>query len=99
MESKLARLKNAWDEFAMGLANNAVLKGAVDVLTNILQLINKISAAFGDGIGSILKWGTLIGSLGGIRGLFKEKGFIDTALKTILKGTIFGKRLGSTVDN
>jgi len=36
MQSKLARLKNAWDEFAMGLANNAVLKGAVDALTTLL---------------------------------------------------------------
>jgi len=36
MQSKLARLKNAWDEFAMGLANNAVLKGAVDALTKLL---------------------------------------------------------------
>jgi hypothetical protein len=36
MQSKLARLKNAWDEFAMGLANNAVLKGVVDALTTLL---------------------------------------------------------------
>jgi hypothetical protein len=33
MQSKLAQLKNAWDEFAMGLANSTVLKNAVDIIT------------------------------------------------------------------
>lgn len=93
MESKLARLKNAWDEFAMGLANNAVLKGAVDVLTNILQLINKITNAFGDGLGSIMKWGALIGSLVGVRGIFKNGGFIDKAAGSFLNNTTLGNIL------
>ena len=93
MESKLARLKNAWDEFAMGLANNAVLKGAVDVLTNILQLINKITNAFGDGVGSIMKWGALIGSLVGVRGIFKNGGFIDKAAGSFLNNTTLGNIL------
>ena len=93
MESKLARLKNAWDEFAMGLANNAVLKGAVDVLTNILQLVNKITNAFGDGVGSIMKWGALIGSLAGVRGIFKNGGFIDKAAGSFLNNTTLGNIL------
>lgn len=93
MESKLARLKNAWDEFAMGLANNAVLKGAVDVLTNILQLVNKITNAFGDGLGSIMKWGVLIGSLAGVRGIFKNGGFIDKAAGSFLNNTTLGNIL------
>lgn len=93
MESKLARLKNAWDEFAMGLANNAVLKGAVDVLTNILQLINKITNAFGDGVGSIMKWGALIGSLVGVRGIFKNGGFIDKAAGSFVNNTTLGNIL------
>ena len=93
MESKLARLKNAWDEFAMGLANNAVLKGAVDILTNILQLVNKITNAFGDGVGSIMKWGALIGSLAGVRGIFKNGGFIDKAAGSFLNNTALGNIL------
>ena len=42
LETKLSKLKNAWDEFVMGLSNNEVIKTAVDVLTGLLQTINKI---------------------------------------------------------
>lgn len=91
MQSKLARLKNAWDEFAMGLANNAVLKGAVDALTGLLQLINKITGAFGDGLGSAMKWITLISGLVGLRRAFRGGGFVDKVAGTILEGTQLGK--------
>ena len=40
MESKLTKLKNAWDEFVMGLANNEVIKLGIDVLTGFLNVIN-----------------------------------------------------------
>ena len=53
LESKLNKLKNAWDEFSMGIANSSLIKGAVDLLTNLLTVINKITSALGDGfIGS-----------------------------------------------
>ena len=45
LETKLAKLKNAWNEFTMGLANNEVIKGAVDLLTLLLNTINKITGA------------------------------------------------------
>lgn len=93
MQSKLARLKNAWDEFAMGLANNAVLKGVVDALTTLLQIINKVTSAFGNGVGSVLKWTAAISALSGVRKLFVGGGFVDKALGTVLNGTIFGKGL------
>ena len=93
MQSKLARLKNAWDEFAMGLANNTILKGAVDVLTTLLQVINKVTSAFGNGVGSVLKWTAAISALSGVRKLFMGGGFVDKALGTVLNGTIFGKGL------
>ena len=93
MQSKLARLKNAWDEFAMGLANNAVLKGVVDALTTLLQIINKLTSAFGNGVSSVLKWTAAISALSGVRKLFVGGGFVDKALGTVLNGTIFGKGL------
>lgn len=93
MQSKLARLKNAWDEFAMGLANNAVLKRGVDALTTLLQIINKLTSAFGNGVGSVLKWTAAIIALSGVRKLFVGGGFVDKALGTVLNGTIFGKGL------
>lgn len=39
----------------MGLANSTVVKGVVDVLTFLLNLVNKITDAFGSGTSSILK--------------------------------------------
>ena len=45
MSSKLNRLKNAWDQFAMGLMNNQILKGGVDILTDIFTIVNKIISA------------------------------------------------------
>lgn len=42
LETKLARLKNAWNEFVLGLANSDVIKGAVDLLTGLITAINKL---------------------------------------------------------
>ena len=53
LESKLNKLKNAWDTFTQSLANNELIKFGVDLLTNILTAINGISEAF-SGLGSIM---------------------------------------------
>lgn len=42
MEAKLNKLKNAWDQFLMAIANNTILKGAVDLGTKIIGTINDI---------------------------------------------------------
>ena len=53
LESKINKLKNAWDEFSMGIANSSLIKGAVDLLTTLLTVVNKVTSALGDGfIGS-----------------------------------------------
>ena len=41
MEAKLNKLKNAWDQFTMGLMNNQILKFGVDALTEGFTIINK----------------------------------------------------------
>lgn len=51
LASKLERLKNAWDSFTMDLADNKIIKGAVDLFTNLLTAINKFTNAFGEGSG------------------------------------------------
>lgn len=67
MQSKLDRLKNAWNEFTMGLANNSVIKAVVDLLTDLLNAINKISSGV-SGNNSILKSLVDIGILmGGLK--------------------------------
>lgn len=50
LEAKLNKLKNAWDLFTMGLADDALVKGAVDTLTLILTTVNKITDALGGGM-------------------------------------------------
>ena len=64
LESKLNKLKNAWNEFTMGLANSKLVKGAVDILTGILNTANKITNVFGGGLlSSILKVGLALNAL------------------------------------
>ena len=63
LESKLNKLSNAWNEFTMGLANSTVIKTGVDLLTNLLNVINDITGAFGDGVGGVLKFGVAISGL------------------------------------
>lgn len=47
MSSKMNQLKNAWDQFAMGLMNNQILKAGVDGLTKFFTAVNKIIDALG----------------------------------------------------
>lgn len=55
LKSKLNRLSNAWAEYTMGLANNAVIKGAVDALTTLLNVLNDITGWAGnEGLGGII---------------------------------------------
>ena len=51
LNTKLTKLKNAWDQFAMGLANNEFIKGAIDVLTGLLNTINSIIDGISGGNG------------------------------------------------
>lgn len=77
LESKLARLKNAWNEFAMGITNNSIIKGAVSLLTLLLNVVNKVTGAFGEGVGSILKFGAAISALTGVKKLFRTGGLVE----------------------
>jgi hypothetical protein len=47
LQSKLEKLKNAWDAFTMDILNSDLLKAGVDILTAILETINKVTDAFG----------------------------------------------------
>ena len=93
LQSKLARLKNAWDQFLMGLANNAVIKTAVDLLTGLLNIVNNLTEAFGTGIGSILKWVAVISAFAGVKQLFAGGGLIEKGLTTLVGNTVIGNAL------
>lgn len=47
LETKVNKLKNAWNEFVMAIADNNLIKGAVDALTGLLNLINKLTGNSG----------------------------------------------------
>ena len=67
METKLQRLKNAWDEFVMGLANQEILKGAVDLLSGLLSTINQIISALSGGNGTVKTFLTLLTSISALK--------------------------------
>ena len=84
MESKLQRLSNAWDQFAMGLTNNEILKGAVDLLADMIEGVNKLTNGLSGGNGLIKSIVSLGVALGGL-----------TMGKQVING-LFGAKLGKT---
>lgn len=52
LESKLQQLKNSYDNFAMSIMNQDIIKTAVDTATGLLTVLNKI-VDFGGSLGSI----------------------------------------------
>ena len=67
LEAKLTKLKNAWDEFAMGLTNNVIIKGAVDSLTFLLTRVNELIDGLSGGHGLIKSVMTLGAVWGGLK--------------------------------
>jgi TP901 family phage tail tape measure protein len=64
LESKLAKLKNAWDTFTMGLFDNELIKVGIDILTAFIDAINKLTEAFAPlGLDGAAKIGLLIAAL------------------------------------
>lgn len=94
LQSKLARLKNAWNEFLMGITNNVMVKTVVDILTGILNFVNKLTSAFGDGAGAVLKFVTAFGGLMGMRSLFVNGGIATRVIGAFLGSGIIGQKFG-----
>lgn len=66
MSAKLNQLKDAWNNFLMGLANNEILKAGIDTLTKLLETINSIIDGISGGSGlikSIASLGVAFGAL------------------------------------
>lgn len=61
LESKINRLHNAWQEFTMNLSNSAIIKGAVDMLTGFLNIINKIITVGDTMNNSLVSFGLTLG--------------------------------------
>lgn len=61
LENKINRLHNAWQEFTMNLSNSAIIKGAVDLLTGFLNIINKITTVGDTMNNSLVSFGLTLG--------------------------------------
>lgn len=64
LESKLAKLTNSWNTFTMSLMNNEFLKGGIEILVAIMNVINGIVALFDRiGFGSVASLAMVVGAL------------------------------------
>lgn len=61
LQAKINKLTDAWEEFLMGIANSDLIKGAIDLLTKLLDTINKLTKGTG-GIDSALMKLALVGT-------------------------------------
>lgn len=92
LESKINRLHNAWQEFTMNLSNSAIIKGAIDLLTGFLNIINKITTVGDTMNNSLVSFGLTLGfviktfsTLGKVYDKYGDK--IFNGLKSISKLT------------
>ena len=72
LDAKLQKLKNAWDTFTMGLANNELIKAGVDLLTKLLETANDLTDDLGGTIGSIAKLGITLAALKAGKNIFNS---------------------------
>ena len=100
LEFKLNKLHNAWELFTMGIANNTIIKGAVDGLTGFLKITNKIIDTLSLGSGALKSFLSVFAAftglkiagrganalIGGLGGLVDPKSSIKEGLKIGLVG-------------
>ena len=65
LETALNRLNNAWDQFIMNLANETAIKSVINLLTDFLNVLNKITGVFSGGWRSVITGGLALGGLFG----------------------------------
>ena len=67
LESKLNQLHNAWQQFTMGIANNGMIKGAVDGITGFLGTINNLIDTLSLGSGTLKSFLSLFMAFTGLK--------------------------------
>ena len=103
LEAKINKFKNAWNEFTMGIADSGMIKGAVDIVTNLITVVNKLAKMTGPlegfvkafiAIGTFKAGGNLL--IGGLQkfGLFKDFEKVSTKGLAGMMGQFAGKLSG-----
>ena len=67
LEAKLNKLKNAWDQFLMGITNSSFIKTAVDGLTGIIGIVNKLVDTLSLGSGGIKSFLSVFAAFTGLK--------------------------------
>jgi len=67
LEAKLNKLHNAWQRFTMGIANNGMIKLAVDGITGLLTVTNNLIDVFSLGIGPVKSLLSLLMAFTGLK--------------------------------
>ena len=62
LDAKMAKLKNAWDEFRLGILNSTFIKTGVDLLTKLLTTINKLTKGSNQLVSAFTKVGLVFGA-------------------------------------
>lgn len=93
-QTRIQKLENAWEEFSMGIMNSDLIKSGIDILTNLLQLINKTTQGIGEA-----NWGNMISKIGLIVGAFKIGKTLLEKIQPVLKEwfTQLGQTLGEAM--
>lgn len=63
LESMLARLRNAWNDFLMGIADDKIVKFFVNALTELISIFNNLTKPMDGVIGSAIRLGAVFGGL------------------------------------
>ena len=108
LESKLKKLQAAWQQFVMTISNNQLIKGAVDLLTGLLNAINNITGKLPGMIGSFANLALVFSALRAGGAIFRNalngigkimaSGFITPDVKAIIeaKAADLGKSVANT---
>ena len=94
LETKLNRLKNAWNEFVMGLANDKAIKWVVDAITNLIGAVNKLTAILPDAAKSVSRLLLAFGAFGGGKAIFNTL-FKDIGIAMGTQAATTGQGLGA----
>ena len=86
LESKLNQLKNAWDEFTMGILNSDFLKFLIDSARTLLNVLNGITGKLPPLLKSLANLGTIFGGLKLGRNLLFGKNGILGVVGNAIKG-------------
>lgn len=66
-EAKANKLKNAWDRFLMGITDNQIIKGGLDILTNLVEGINDLIETVSRGFGPLKSFLSLFTAFIGLK--------------------------------